>query len=83
MAQFMTKTEKRTELNNVINDIQCGNENDKWADNSVKGIIKAIQWPKPLVAMRNAVYTISASVLIGGVLYLYGYLINQAIAMVR
>lgn len=83
MAQFATKTDKRTELNDVVSDIHRNDVNNAWADNTVKGIIKAIQWPKPLTAIKYAAYSISASVVIGGILYVYGYAINQAISMIR
>ena len=48
-------------------------------DNSIAGIIKAIQWPSFLKALKYAFYTMTASVVIGLFLFIYGYGINQMI----
>lgn len=48
-------------------------------DNSIAGIIKAIQWPSFLKALKYAFYTMTASVVIGVFLFIYGYGINQMI----
>ena len=48
-------------------------------DNSIAGIIKAIQWPSFSKALKYALYTMTASVVIGLFLFIYGYGINQVI----
>lgn len=53
-----------------------------WKDESICGILKAIQWPTPFVAARSAALSMAASAVIGGMLYLWGYVVNQVIAFV-
>ena len=48
-------------------------------DNSIAGIIKAIQWPSIPKALKYAFYTMTASIVIGLFLFIYGYGINQVI----
>lgn len=81
MAQVIKKTNTREEIRDAaIIDAENKGGNE-WSDNTIKGILKSIQWPNPLNAIKDAGLSMAASVFIGGVLYLYGYAISQAIAM--
>lgn len=83
MAQITTNAEKRTNLSDVINDMNKEQVAMKWQDNSVKGIIKAVEWPHPLKALKIALGSMGASVVISLILYFYGYGINQVIALLQ
>lgn len=80
MAQLTTTTEKRSNLNNVINDLQQNENRLDWEDGSVKGIIKAITWPKLPKVLKVSFKSLLASTVIATILYFYGYAINQIIA---
>lgn len=83
MAEFTTSTERRSKLPEEFSDLSVRGRQKNWQDNSVKGIIKAVEWPPFKKAAKDAVCAMTASAFIGACLYLYGFGINQIIAFIR
>ena len=54
---------------------------DKKRTDTAFAIIRQVRWPGPIPALKLAVCTVVASAVISGVLYLYAYVINQAVAI--
>ena len=76
---IIQKSELKTETPDVIE-----KEDSKeflWQDDSYKGILKAITWPKFGNAIKYTVYSLISSAAIGGVLYFYSYGINQLVGI--
>lgn len=80
MAQILEKKEFREEAAGIIN-VHASNEKD-WSDNSIKGIIKAVEWPSFKEAVTSGLCTMVSSAVIGGILYVYGYAVNQLVSLI-
>lgn len=83
MAEFKTSTERRSQLNQAVSAVSRPDKSMGWQDDTIRGIIKAVQWPSFPKAVKNTLGTMSASVVIGIFLYFYGFCINQLIAFLQ
>ena len=57
-------------------------EKRKYGGNSAKEIIRSIEWPSPVQAVKSSLYAFVATGVIGCVLHLYSYGINEVIHMI-
>jgi preprotein translocase subunit SecE len=81
MAVFKSNANIESNLNETISSETVKQDIMLWKNDSFKGILKAIQWPKFTKALQYTVYSMIASGIIGGILYIYGYGINQLISL--
>lgn len=56
-------------------------KSEKKRTDTVFSIIRQVRWPGFIPAVKLAVCAVVASAAISGVLYLYAYVINQAVAI--
>ena len=76
---IIQKSELKTEKEDIL-EIKDTKE-FLWQEDSYKGILKAITWPKFGNAIKYTIYSLISSATIGGVLYFYTYGINQLIGL--
>lgn len=81
MAQILENTDRQESIEDIVNELNHHDFNELWQDEKIRSIFKAITWPRPLTAIKYTLETITASTIIGLLLYVYGYGINQLIAL--
>lgn len=80
MAVFNNSDTYKQEMHEQVMVTGVVKDNIDWTDDSMKGIVKAITWPKLPKALKLTVFCLIASVIIAVVLNAYSFGIHELLA---